>query len=241
MRRSFFASALTAGLVAGALDIVAACLNAYIKNETPPMQVLRGVASGAFDPKTFSSDALLALCGLLIHFFIAISFTFFFFFLAKQMPSLVKYPIPIGILYGLFVWATMRFISLPYLSRLNPKPIAGKEAINNAIIAAEIIIVCVGMPVVFLARRFLYKYYETKNYEIQQNQNSNNLANGIITAIIGIALIIIAQTISTEYEIKYGEVIADATTKNLVLYPGLALLVSGGIVTAIALTKNKKN
>ena len=155
MRRSFFASALTAGLIAGALDIVAACLQAYLKNETPPMQVLRGVASGAFDPKTFSSPALLALCGLLIHFFIAISFTFFFFFLAKQIPSLVKYPIPIGIIYGLFVWATMRFIILPYLSRLNPKPIVGQEAIKNAAIAAAIIVICVGIPVALLARKYV--------------------------------------------------------------------------------------
>ena len=155
MRRSFFASALTAGLVAGALDIVAACLQAYLKNDTPPMQVLRGVASGAFDPKTFSSPALLALCGLLIHFFIAISFTFFFFFLAKQIPSLVKYPIPIGIIYGLFVWATMRFIILPYLSRLNPKPIVGQEAIKNAAIAAAIIVICVGIPVALLARKYV--------------------------------------------------------------------------------------
>jgi uncharacterized membrane protein YagU involved in acid resistance len=154
MRRSFFASALTAGLIAGALDIVAACLHAYLKNDTPPMQVLRGVASGAFDPKTFSSPALLALCGLLIHFFIAISFTFFFFFLARQIPSLVKYPIPIGIIYGLFVWATMRFIILPYVSRLNPKPIVGQEAIKNAAIAAAIIVICVGIPVALLARKY---------------------------------------------------------------------------------------
>ena len=155
MRRSFFASALTAGLIAGALDIVAACLHAYLKNDTPPMQVLRGVASGAFDPKTFSSPALLALCGLLIHFFIAISFTFFFFFLAKQIPSLVKYPIPIGIIYGLFVWAAMRFIILPYMSRLNPKPIVGQEAIKNAAIAAGIIVICVGIPVALLARKYV--------------------------------------------------------------------------------------
>jgi len=155
MRRSFFSSALTAGLIAGALDIMAACIHAFIKNDTAPMQVLRGVASGAFDPKTFSSPALLALCGLLIHFFIAISFGFFFFFLAKQIPLLVKYPIPIGILYGVFVWGTMRFIILPYISRLNPKPIVGQEAIKNAAIAAAIIVVCVGIPVVLLARRYV--------------------------------------------------------------------------------------
>ena len=155
MRKSFFASALTAGLIAGALDITAACIHAFIKNDTAPMQVLRGVASGAFDPKTFSSPALLSLCGLLIHFFIAISFTFFFFFLAKLIPSLVKYPIPIGILYGIFVWGTMRFIILPYISRLNPKPIVGKEAITNAVIAAGIIVICVGIPVVLLARKYI--------------------------------------------------------------------------------------
>jgi uncharacterized membrane protein YagU involved in acid resistance len=155
MRKSFFASALTAGLMAGALDIIAACLQAYLKNETPPMQVLRGVASGAFDPKTFSSPALLALCGLLIHFFIAITFTFFFFFLAKQIPSLIKYPIPVGIIYGAFVWGAMRFIILPYLSRLNPTPIEGSEAIKNAAISAGIIVVCVGIPVVLLARKYV--------------------------------------------------------------------------------------
>lgn len=155
MRRSFFASALTAGLVAGALDIIAACIQAYLKNDASPMQVLRGVASGAFDPKTFSSPALLALCGLLVHFFIAISFTFFFFFLASQIPSLVKYPIPIGILYGVFVWGTMRFIILPYISRLKLKPIEGTEAIKNAAIAAGIIVVCVGIPAAILAKRYV--------------------------------------------------------------------------------------
>ena len=158
MKRSFFASALTAGLVAGTLDITAACIQAYLKTGTIPSQVLKYVASGAVDPKTFSNDTMLATVGLLVHFTIAILFAFFFFFLAKQIPSLVKYPILIGILYGLFVWSTMRFIILPYISRLNPKPIVGQEAIKNAAIAAAIIVVCVGIPVVLLARRF----YRTK-------------------------------------------------------------------------------
>jgi len=158
MKSSFFASALTAGLVAGTLDITAACIQAYLKAGTTPSQVLKYVASGAVDPKTFSNDTMLAAVGLLVHFIIAISFTFFFFFLAKQIPSLVKYPILIGILYGVFVWSTMRFIILPYISRLNPKPIVGQEAIKNAAIGAAIIVVCVGIPVVLLARR----YFRTK-------------------------------------------------------------------------------
>jgi len=155
MKKSFFASALTAGLIAGALDITAACIQAYLKSGATPAQVLKYVASGAVDPKTFSNDAVLVAVGLLVHFTIAISFAFFFFFLAKQIPSLVKYPIPIGIVYGVFVWSTMRFLSLPYISRLSVKPIIGQEAIKNAAIAAGIIVICVGIPVVLLARKYI--------------------------------------------------------------------------------------
>lgn len=155
MKRSFFASALLAGIIAGALDIIAACINAYIKTSTTPIQVLKGIASGAFGRDAISGGPMMAVWGLLFHFIIAISFTFLFFFLAKQIPSLVKYPLIIGILYGLFVWAAMRFIVLPYLSTLNPKPIIGNEAIKNAGIAAAIIVVCVGIPVAILAKRYV--------------------------------------------------------------------------------------
>jgi hypothetical protein len=158
MKRAFFASALTAGLVAGTLDITAACIQAYLKAGTTPSQVLKYVASGAVDPKTFSNDTMLVAVGLLVHFTIAISFAFFFFILAKLIPSIVKFPIPIGILYGVFVWSTMRFIILPYVSRLNPKPIIGQEAIKTAAIGAAIIVICVGMPIALLARR----YFRTK-------------------------------------------------------------------------------
>ena len=155
MRKSFFASALIAGLIAGTLDITAACIHAYIKNGTTPGQVLRGVASGAFGKEAISGGATMAAWGLLFHFIIAISFTFFFFFLAKQIPALVKYPIPIAIVYGIFVWAFMRFITLPYFPRITPRPIVGKEMIINTFIAAGILIVCVGLPNAFLAKRYV--------------------------------------------------------------------------------------
>lgn len=155
MRRPFLTSALIAGLIVGSLDIIAACINAYIRNDTTPVQVLKGIAGGAFGKSATTGGTTMAIWGLLFHFIIAISFTFFFFILARQVPSLVKYPLVTGIVYGIFVWGTMRFIVLPYLSTLNPKPIVGNEAIKNAIIAALILIVCVGIPVAFLARKYL--------------------------------------------------------------------------------------
>lgn len=156
MRRSFFASAFTAGLIAGTLDIIAACINTYIKNpKVTPTKVLNYIASGAFDPKSYSSPMMQTVSGLLIHFFIAISFTFLFFLLSKQFPSLVKYPIPIGILYGILVWAAMRFIILAYLSRHTQKPIVKGQDYIDAAISAGILVVCIGIPVAFLAKRYI--------------------------------------------------------------------------------------
>jgi len=149
MRRSFFASALTDGLIAGALDITAACIHQYLKN------VLPGFVSEVFDPKNFSSPSLLAFYGLLVDFFIAISFTFFFFYLAIQIQSLVKYPLQIGILYGVSVWAAMRFIILQYLSRHIQKPNEGKQAIINASISVGILFLCIGIPVALFAGRYV--------------------------------------------------------------------------------------
>jgi len=154
MRRSFFASALTAGLIAGILDITAACIHAYIRNGTTPYKVLRFIASGAFGKESANENTMI-LYGLLFHFLIAISFTFFFFFLARLIPSLIKYPIPIAIAYGAFVWLFMRYIVLNYISTINIRPIVGKEATINAIIGAVILMICIGLPNAFLARKYV--------------------------------------------------------------------------------------
>ena len=55
---------------------------------------------------------------------------------------------------GAFVWGIMRFIIFPYISHLDPKPIVGKEKIINAAICAGIIVICIGLPVVLLAKKY---------------------------------------------------------------------------------------
>jgi uncharacterized membrane protein YagU involved in acid resistance len=155
MRKSFFASALTAGLIAGTLDITAACIHAYLRNGTTPEQILRGIAGGAFGKEAAANGNMMIVWGLLFHFLIAISFTFFFFLLAKMIPSLVRYPILIAIIYGAFVWAFMRYIVLNYISTINITPIVGQEKIINTIIGAVILMVCIGLPNALLARRYL--------------------------------------------------------------------------------------
>ena len=155
MRKSFFASALTAGLIAGTLDIAAACIHAYLRNGTTPEQILRGIAGGAFGKEAAANGNMMIVWGLLFHFLIAMSFTFFFFLLARMVPSLVKYPIPVAIVYGVFVWAFMRFVVLNYISTINIKPIVGREAITHTIIGIVILMVCIGLPNALLAKRYL--------------------------------------------------------------------------------------
>jgi len=155
MRKSFFASALVTGLIAGTLDITAACIHAYLRSETIPEKVLRGIAGGAFGKEAAANGNMMIVWGLLFHFLIAMSFTFFFFLLARMVPSLVKYPIPVAIVYGVFVWAFMRFVVLNYISTINIKPIVGREAITHTIIGIVILMVCIGLPNALLAKRYL--------------------------------------------------------------------------------------
>lgn len=154
--KNFFSKAINAGLLVGTLDIIAASIHSSILGGSP-IQVLKYVASGLLGPDSRTGGIEVVVTGLVIHYFIAMSFTLFFFFLASRIPSLVKYPIPTGIVYGIFVWATMRFLVLPYLSRLTPKPIVGRTVIINSIIAAAILIVCIGIPLAFRAKSALKK------------------------------------------------------------------------------------
>jgi uncharacterized membrane protein YagU involved in acid resistance len=121
---------------------------------TQPEQVLRFIASGVFGKDAANGNMMIAW-GLLFHFLIAISFTFFFFLLARMVPSLVKYPIPIAILYGILVWLFMRYVVLNYISTIKIRPIVGQEATINALIAAGILILCIGLPNALLAKKYV--------------------------------------------------------------------------------------
>jgi uncharacterized membrane protein YagU involved in acid resistance len=155
MKRSFFASALVAGLIAGSMDITAACIHGYLRNGTTPEQILRGIAGGAFGKEASANGNMMIVWGLLFHFLIAISFTFFFFLLAKMIPSLVRYPIITAIIYGAFIWVLMRYVVLNYISTIKIGPIVGQEKIINAIIGAVILMICIGLPDALLAKRYL--------------------------------------------------------------------------------------
>lgn len=118
-QRSFFQSALKSGLIVGVLDGTAACVNAYLQRQVSPPAVFKYVASGAFGSDAFKGGWDIAAWGLFFHFFIAMAWTFLFYFLYTRIKLLQLNKIYVGIIYGVFVWLGMNFIVLP-LSKVPP-------------------------------------------------------------------------------------------------------------------------
>lgn len=141
--------ALAAGLIVGTLDITAALLNYYIQTGKEPWPVLKFVASGVFGKtEAYTSGSVMYAWGLFFHYIIAMGFTFLYFILYRSIPALGKNRILSGIGYGLFVWAFMQFVIVP-MSNTPTLPFKWK----GALIGAGILIICIGIPLAFLARK----------------------------------------------------------------------------------------
>jgi len=116
---SFLSPALKSGVIVGLLDGTAACVNAYLQRGVSPLAVFRYVASGAFGTDALKGGTDMVIWGLSFHFFIAISWTFLFYFLYTRIKVLQLNKIYVGISYGVVVWLGMNFIVLP-LSNVPP-------------------------------------------------------------------------------------------------------------------------
>ena len=138
------------GLLVGTLDILAAFTSFYIKSgKSPVAPVSKYIASGVLGkPATKGGPEMIAL-GLLFHYIIAFLFTIFFFWLYKRWTLLSKNWVVTGILYGIFIYTMMSQVVVP-LSNTPPVP---KGPIGNKIISALILIVMIGLPLSFIAKR----------------------------------------------------------------------------------------
>ena len=90
------------------------------------------------------------LWGLFFHYLIAVSFTLFYFIIYPGLRFLQQSVILSAIIYGLFVWAVTNMIVLP-LSAIQADVLPVNPQIARA---AFILIICIGLPVAYFARRF---------------------------------------------------------------------------------------
>jgi uncharacterized membrane protein YagU involved in acid resistance len=145
---------LIAGLLAGTLDIVAACVNAYINNpKSTPDKVLQFIASGVFGKKAFAGGNTMAAWGLLFHYIIATGFAAIFVIIYQQVKLLSRNIILSGLLYGLLVWVMMNRVIVP-LSETPPQPFTW----NKAIVAMLILMFFIGLPIALITKKYYPKY-----------------------------------------------------------------------------------
>jgi hypothetical protein len=146
---------LTAGLIAGCLDLLTAIIvYSVVMQRTTDVKLLQGIGRAAFGSNTFQAGTALALAGVAVHFFIAFSFTVFYFFIFPYVSFFRKYPIIGGLLYGIFAWCVMNLVMLPLFHVANI-PTKWDSIIRGAVI----LMFCIGLPISVIISR----YYKTKD------------------------------------------------------------------------------
>src|SRR5689334_4100112 len=116
----FIRAVLLTGMVAGILDLTLGVLGASVMNnghlpENIPVylrNVLRYIASAAFG-KEEGNETKMELAGFFFHFFIAISFTWFYFLIYPSIRLFHRSVLASTVIYGLFVWAIMNMVVVP--------------------------------------------------------------------------------------------------------------------------------
>lgn len=146
-------SIFIAGLIAGTMDATGATVAYLLRGGENPIKIWNYVGSGVFGEVSLKGGMAYALLGLLLHYIIATIWATIFFFLYKFISIVSKNWIALGIVYGIFVWAGMNLIVVP-LSNTPKAPMT----LNGALIAAFVLIICIGLPISYLAK----KYYSSQ-------------------------------------------------------------------------------
>ena len=163
---SLFSKIIKAGLIVGTLDILSAFIYYFIRTgEKNVFNVLKFVASGAFGKEALSGGNRMAIAGLILHYIIAFSFTVFFFWLFPKIKFFSKNRILTGVIYGIFIWSVMNLIIVP-LSNIGKRPFTFANTFINVIIS----IVCIGIPLAFMASSF----YRKRNIEMGNSLKVTN-------------------------------------------------------------------
>jgi hypothetical protein len=137
------------GLIAGTLDMTGACVAAWLRTGTKPVQVFHFIASGLLGPDSFRGGAKTAALGIALHFLIATVATAVFYFASRKWMFLIEQPVLAGLLYGIPVYAFMNFVVIP-LSAVAQRP----ATLSGRIIGLLIIMFCIGLPIALIVRRF---------------------------------------------------------------------------------------
>jgi vacuolar-type H+-ATPase subunit I/STV1 len=148
MKRRAVSATLTAGLIAGILDITAAFF-VYGWYGAEPIQILQGIASGILGPSAYNGGSKTAVLGLALHFVIALGAAAVFYGASRKLKVLTRHAVISGFLFGIAVYFFMQYAVLP-LSAFHK----GSSSLSLMLIGMVIHMFCVGLPISLTIRRF---------------------------------------------------------------------------------------
>lgn len=140
-------TALYAGLLAGALDIIAAILS---NMQVPARIVLQSVAGGWMGGAAYRGGWPTAWLGLASHFAIMLVIAAVYVALAARAPGLNRIWLAAGIGFGIAVWVVMTWAVVPLSAAALPPP-----DMAAALKGLAIHILFVGLPIAWVSRRML--------------------------------------------------------------------------------------
>ncbi len=148
---------LWAGLIAGTLDITAACIDVGINFDKDPVWLLQNVASSLLGPRSYELGLATAALGLLMHFTVAFSWTTIFYLLSRRFPLLVRHPVVSALVYGILVFLVMYRVVIPLTIQL--KSLYLTTAFNHnwpKLRWSQLFVhfICIGLPIALVVRRF---------------------------------------------------------------------------------------
>ena len=139
---------LAGGFVAGALDIVYACVFWAVKAGVPAHRILQSVAAGLLGEASFEGGAGTAVLGFALHFFIAVSMSVTYYLVSRRWALLRERAVLAGAGYGLLLYGIMNYIVVP-LSAAGP----GEKDPLWVGLTVAVHILLIGIPIALFARR----------------------------------------------------------------------------------------
>jgi len=142
-KRNALLAIAVGGLIAGTLDLTQACI---LFGWDIPLSI----AAGLLGPKAVHGGAATYVLGVLLHFFIALSFAAVYYAASRKLDFLIEHPLVCGLFYGAAVEEVMNLIVLP-LSALHAR---GPYELHDLILGLLVHMVVIGLPISFSVRRF---------------------------------------------------------------------------------------
>jgi Na+/alanine symporter len=142
-KRNALLAIAVGGGIAGALDLLQACL---LFGWRIPLVI----AAGLLGRQAFHGGVGTYILGVCLHFFIACSATAIYYAASRKLRFLSEHPLVCGLFYGIAVELVMSYIVLP-LSALHAR---GPYKLHDVLLGLAVHMVVVGLPIAFSVRRF---------------------------------------------------------------------------------------